>query len=87
MPAPVPDVTGSSPHSRGGPARLRDRTTGPGLIPAFAGRTLNTPWAAAGVAFRLIPAFAGRTPRTMPLAVRGWAHPRIRGEDITVRHR
>ena len=76
-------INGSPPHARGGLRELREETTLVRIPPACAGRTLppvrGDRWQ------RITPACAGRTPWCGTDPGDQTDHPRMRGEDRTMR--
>ena len=72
-------LMGSSPLTRGKPARADTRRAPTGLIPAHAGKTSGSAWDARSPG--LIPAHAGKTSGRGPVRHPDQAHPRSRGEN------
>ena len=69
---------GSSPHTRGTLVVLGGRGCHAGIIPAYAGNTLEPPRRICP--HGIIPAYAGNTGCSRPSQSARWDHPRIRGE-------
>ena len=75
----VPERLGSSPHTRGAPACSDIDYFDLGIIPAYAGSTIDTGDSVRVIAW-IIPAYAGSTSRCLGVLIILRDHPRIRGE-------